>query len=498
MSQPVSFGVPERFQITLDWLDDRSPLTSRPLGYGFSLGSLRLVVRGFPITAHTFGDEQHEAVRWYLLPVAQWIAENWAHLFHEEDFLWPERTFAAAATACNVALERWLPEDNSNRAAVYDQVRRWWERHALRAGAAGGLFPDLFLRRLGDGVELSWSSREADFAPEGFSFALAAGAAVLRVQDVAEPLWDALQWIAANAVAPDDAAAVEIAALKERVALVQASTDSEIRRIYLGDPLAQKVEAVFEDLGRPELLVSKFDIAAPVADLLAAPVAMFGGVDPRLTLKDVRTLSGILVNQLRTYDTSALDAFVDRTVGFPLSPAHDEGYDLAEALLDDLEIDTSSWVDIESIVKRFGIKLISRQLDTRNIRGVALAGSGIVPTVIINKNSPFSQNEAGRRFTMAHELCHILYDQSRARRVAQVSGPWAPGGVEKRANAFAAMLLMPRALIERYRRRSQGWSGPHLAEIAEEMHVSVSALIEHLYNLGYIDEAQREALRTSH
>ena len=495
MSEPIFFGSPDRFAVSIGWIDDGSSLDNRPRGHGFSLGSLEIIVRGYVLTRHFEGGEQPGCVRWYLLPIFQWLAENWTRLFHEEDFPWPERTEAAAATACNVALERFLPDDHSDRFAVYDQVRAWWGRHALRAGAAGGLLPDLFLRRLGDGVELSWSSREADFAPEGFRFALAAGAAVLPVKDVATPLWEAMQWIRKTAPASDEASDIEMARLSAAIEGVRRASDNDVREIYLGERLAGKVEISFRNLGKSNLLISQFDRDIPVAELLATPVAMFGGVDPDLTLRDVRSLSAILVSQMREADTRELDRFVDHSVGFPLAPAHDEGYDLAEALLADLEIEMSGAIDVREILRRFGIALLLRQLDTATIRGVALAGAGLAPTVIINKNSPFSRNEPGRRFTMAHELCHILYDQSRARRVAQVSGPWAPSGIEKRANAFAAMLLMPRALIEQHRRRYNAWSAERLPEIARDLGVSVGALTEHLYNLGYIDEAERETLR---
>lgn len=495
MSKVVTFGARERFALSIGWEDDGSSLDNRPRGHGFSLGSLELVVRGYSLTQHVEGGQQPAHVRWYLLPIFRWIAENWTRLFHEEDFPWPERTEAAAAIACNVALERFLPDDHSDRFAVYDQVRSWWGRHALRAGAAGGLLPDLFLRRLGDGIELSWSSREAEFAPDGFAFALAAGAAVLPVREVAEPLWQALQWIVETAPAPDDAATQEVRDLAALIESANQADERDIRGIYLGDRLAGKVDTAFRELGRSELLVSSIDRTVPVAELLAAPVAMFGGVDPNLTMRDVRTLSSILVARMREADTTELDRFIDRDVGFPLSPAHDEGYDLAEDLLEDLAVTLAGPIDIDAILRRLGVGVLKRSLDTNTIRGVAIAGTGLAPTVIINTNSPFSRNEAGRRFTMAHELCHILYDQSRARRVAQASGPWAPSGIEKRANAFAAMLLMPRLLIEQHRRRHHAWTSERIFEIATSLKVSFGALTEHLYNLGYINEAEREVLR---
>jgi Zn-dependent peptidase ImmA (M78 family) len=491
----MTFGARERFAVTIGWIDDGSAANNRPKGHGFSLGSLELIVNGYPLTAHLENSVRYDSVRWYLLPIFRWVAENWRHLFHEEDFSWPERTEEPGAGACNVALERFLPPDHSERFAVYEQVQAWWQRHALRAGAGGGLLPDVFLRRLGDGVELSWSAREADFAPPGYKLIIAAGAAVLPIKDVAEPLWKALRWVIETAEPPDAAARTEVALLRAISEELLGTSDRDVRRIYLGNKLARKVEDVFHDLGKSDLLVSEPDHDVPIVEMLAAPVAMFGGVDPNLTLRDVRSLSSILVAQMRNAHTAELDRFVDRSVSFPLSAAYDEGYELAEALLDDLELDLTKTIDVGQIFRRLGIALLQRQLDTHTIRGVALAGAGLAPTVVINKNSPFSKNDAGRRFTMAHELCHVLYDQSRARRVAQASGPWAPSGIEKRANAFAAMLLMPRALIDQHLRRYNSWSEDHVRTAANNMKVSFGALTEHLYNLGYINEADREELR---
>lgn len=47
--------------------------------------------------------------------------------------------------------------------------------------------------------------------------------------------------------------------------------------------------------------------------------------------------------------------------------------------------------------------------------------------------------------TLAHELCHLLVDRSKAAPLMIASTPWAPAEIERRANAFAAELLLPRA-----------------------------------------------------
>jgi len=83
----------------------------------------------------------------------------------------------------------------------------------------------------------------------------------------------------------------------------------------------------------------------------------------------------------------------------------------------------------------------------------------------------------------------------RARRVTHVSGPWAAPGNERRANASAAYLLMPRELVVRGWQRKLAGGDPELSAFAERLQVNETALIEHLYNLDLIDEMARERMR---
>ena len=49
----------------------------------------------------------------------------------------------------------------------------------------------------------------------------------------------------------------------------------------------------------------------------------------------------------------------------------------------------------------------------------------------------------GARFTLAHELCHLLLDTKGSLPVAEVLGGSVPNAPEERANAFAAEFLLP-------------------------------------------------------
>lgn len=114
----------------------------------------------------------------------------------------------------------------------------------------------------------------------------------------------------------------------------------------------------------------------------------------------------------------------------------------------------------------------------------------------LNLASPYNAEEVGRRFTLAHELFHVLFDRERAKRISHTSGPWAPSGIEKRANAFAATLLMPRDMVRRSLAKDV-LNSDSVREAAQTMRVGVSALIEHLYNISMLDGFERDELRAS-
>ena len=105
-------------------------------------------------------------------------------------------------------------------------------------------------------------------------------------------------------------------------------------------------------------------------------------------------------------------------------------------------------------------------------------------------------HKAGRRFTLAHELCHLLFDREQGRALAVASGPWAPRAIEQRANAFAAMLLMPASLVKRTLAELEVAVATKegVNTVAERLGASRHAVLNHLANLGFVDETDRQRL----
>ena len=80
------------------------------------------------------------------------------------------------------------------------------------------------------------------------------------------------------------------------------------------------------------------------------------------------------------------------------------------------------------------------------------------------------------------------------------SGPWAPRDVERRANAFAAMLLMPHDLVRRavstITTRLDTVEG--IGQAASRLQTGFLAALRHLVNLGFIDDAEQERIENEY
>src|SRR5882724_12700490 len=115
-----------------------------------SWGSLALWVAGVNVCEYSMEGESLKSSHWYLLPVAEWLTDNWDALLHEERLLIPEAGGSAARASRRTAV---LAE--SEISDLVESWQDWQTRHNLRSAAPGALLPDLYIRRYGDLVEFS-------------------------------------------------------------------------------------------------------------------------------------------------------------------------------------------------------------------------------------------------------------------------------------------------------------------------------------------------------
>jgi Zn-dependent peptidase ImmA (M78 family) len=497
----ATFGQAERFQISLRWIEDDEPPARRPAEYGWSMGHFEILVAGVNLTASRLGTDRQEHVGWYLGPMLRWLAENWVALLHEERFGWSTKDAAPAAIACRRALELWAGAEDETERYNFLAAQEWYFRHGLRTAAGGGLFPDLFIRRVADDIELSWTGDPPSFAPDDLAFESGAGCAHLAVKDVAEPLWALLRWVATQPPSIDPAYRKDWVALCDRIDDVEHLSAEAFEAAVVANNLLARIRESFASAGRKDLVAETIPEGQHFVSAFSPAVAMFGGLTPNLSGGDIMALRDTLIAVAGGADSASLSELVrdrcDRAVG---RVPHDDGYGFASEFLDDLtdtfgDYAPEGYIDIRRICRWLEVDVNEERLDTESIRGVAIAGDGFSPKILVNLASPFNLAEDGRRFTIAHELGHILFDRTRARRIAHSSGPWAAPSIEKRANAFAAYFLMPPHLIRRYLTTSDEINEGDIRSLAQRLHVSDTALVEHLYNVDFIDETERERLR---
>lgn len=460
---------------------------------GWSTADLRITVGNQVLTEHRHCGQPKNYLSWYLSPVIEWFITSWTWLFHEEGYAWSDKTGGPAAVATLSALERTIASSSEADRELYRSTQAWWCRHALRAADSSALYPDVYLRRVADDIEVSWLDRQPAYAPDGFALALSPGYARLPVRAVAEPLWQFLDWATRSATVANEGDRAVVEALRRQFEDLKRTPFSALELRHVGEHVQGLLERARQAIGLDHEI--ELVDAIPVVEFFDSAVLMFGGINVDIEEPDVLRLVEFLKQQRGGSDSEPLAALTMNPVSEPWLPPYEEGYRLAEDVRDELGIQPERLrIDITAVLEELSIGVEEIELDSDSIRGVAIAGSGFSPAILVNTKSTYNVSEAGRRFTLAHELCHILFDRTRARKLSHVSGPWAPARIEKRANAFAAMFLASPAAIKQ---SLAGSSDSEVRQLATDIGFGYSALIEHLYNADLIGDAERERLRNA-
>ncbi|MGV0129157.1 ImmA/IrrE family metallo-endopeptidase [Burkholderia gladioli] len=491
MSEFKSFGSPDRFEIAARWSADPERRERLPLEEGWSTADLRITVGNQVLTEHRYDGQSIEYISWYLSPVIDWLIASWTWLFHEEGYAWADKTGAPTAVATLSALDRTIASPNPSDRDLYRLTQAWWRRHALRAADSSALYPEIYFRRLADDIEISWLDRQPPYAPDGFVLTLSPGYALLPVRAVAEPLWQFLDWAINSAVVANDHDSEIVTSLKSRFESLRRTPFETLELRHVGERVQALIEKARREVGFAREQNAANDI--PVIESLDSAVLMFGGINVDIEEPDVKRLIEFLAKQHGGAESDAVKSLTMNPGTDPWIQPYEEGYRLAEEVRDELGIQPEELcIDIIQILERLNIRVEDVKLDTDAIRGVAVAGDGFAPAILVNTHSPYNVNKAGRRFTLTHELCHILFDRTRAKKLSHLSGPWASTRTEKRANAFAAMFLASTAAISRSLTSA---TSAEIRQLAKNVGFGFSAMVEHLYNIDLIGDAERERLR---
>ncbi|WP_083967321.1 ImmA/IrrE family metallo-endopeptidase [Methylosinus sp. R-45379] len=471
-----TFGDPNSFAIQARLVDDPAP-RGGPEAYGWSYGDWRLFVRGRSLTRHTRPNgEIRDEVRWYLGPLLQWLGEVWSPFFHEQ------RPPASIGGHENLIVafeqgERILLDDEGETARVLrSEMQDWRRRHSVWAGSAGGIFPNIWFRRQSDLMEISYDPGPTVGSPAGLEFQFNRGAALIDVGVVASAMSEWLQWgrNVAESRRHFNFIPVPSAGMEE---------EQEAENWFMGKHLSR--------LLRTSHKTSSQEMQFGVLHPLSPEVAMFGTLTPNLSEEDA-TILLLELDAARTNrpEPSLLSELSENRAPPSRDAAWEEGYELALETHERIggSVASTRSVDIDKIINTLGVNLRYVSVKDQSLRGVAIAGPGFTPTVIVNQFAKWNKTKQGLRFTIAHELAHILSDRGSARTITHSSTPWAPETIERRANAFAAMFLMPYRLVD----AALHVVGPikdvdSLTRVARRLECGKSAVLEHLQNIDRID-----------
>ena len=159
-----------------------------------------------------------------------------------------------------------------------------------------------------------------------------------------------------------------------------------------------------------------------------------------------------------------------RAVAVPANASVHHGAQLADEVRDALGLGRAPIADLAALCERhFALSVLLWPIG-KSVSGLCAHGDGVALSLVSTSFPPGHQ-----RFTLAHELAHHILDDPR--EVIIESDLFAMGTpVEKRANAFAAALLMPAdGLREVVADRKINASV--LAELMREFKVSYRALL---------------------
>jgi Zn-dependent peptidase ImmA (M78 family) len=191
-----------------------------------------------------------------------------------------------------------------------------------------------------------------------------------------------------------------------------------------------------------------------------------------------------------------------RIVGFspagpPVPPPWRHGEELAIHTRNALGLGIAPIRSMSALLEQLGVRLVWTDLLPEEVQGLSLHDPLVGPSIVANMNGR-SDMWWTLRTTIAHELCHILYDRVPTVPLGIASRRNQRDDLEQRANAFSVYFLAPREGV-RALLMSRGCIPFQLQR--SDVHTVMThfgfgkeAATAHLFHLDWIFRAQREKL----
>jgi Zn-dependent peptidase ImmA (M78 family) len=412
-------------------------------------GKLRVTLGGSVVWGDDDAPLEDGGVEWRWIDLLAFLGRKWPWLMLEERYPIPVEPLDPSGLRRDAGY-RWSKLSEALMQEEDRQLFLFENRHDMAMGVNGMFLPSLFFLSQGKKI---WACsgdccRVLDFQ---------------QVKACLQELGDFLAGIV-GPVAERPEAVHAVQCWKEK----EGKTDRLFWELRTGLNASLRV-SLEQGIAAEEYWEICSDTGYQDNEILAAARLSSGFVsldDQRRLLQRIRETPGS--------EVGCLDNFARDIVGridTTLRP-YEQGYALAAALRQALELGDDDCVAPEDILRGWGIIIEEISLDGCPLDGVAFWGKRHGPAVLLNVGSRARPaHEHGRRTSLAHEICHLLIDREAMLPFSEVIGGHTPLYVEQRARAFAAEFLLPRDTAVSYVRSASSLEEA-LTRLSEDFIVS--------------------------
>lgn len=438
------FGQRQRWAIEI--LPLAGPPADPDAGATATWAQIRLWANGKNLTAHTRTDtaEVNEGLNWPAVYLARWFLHGWDGLWNRHG--WPLPGLEGDPSAACRKLDDYIsardPDDS-----FLDRRDEFVASHALLAAAGGGVMPHVYLVRDGEEVRVVWRGPQSGALSIVFHESF--GSARIPALDFMGAVDGFLQWTASAVNDAEPALAREIA--EWHAALQRPEAALAVLRGYVNSWAVEAGAGLSATWLKANLCLQQgWDaVGASFMPQRRAAAVLCRAVAPVMTADDVTRILARLAAVPANLDAAVrLEQLASRLHWSEGELDYRQGYGLATQLRGLLS-NADSYLDVEKLLAELGVVVQVEALGDSQVDGIVAWNDGCGPLILVNSAGRYFGARWSLRMTLAHELCHLLVDRNQARAVMVASTPWAPPVLERRANAFAAELLMPLAGIRR-------------------------------------------------
>jgi len=428
VTEPIILGQAGGLRLVLRWRDDYG--TVGPVG--MTWGDLQIWIDDTLVWGTLDATARSEGIRWSWIELLEFLSTAWPYLVEEEQYpIEFEHEFDAPRHLGELqgkATLRWRTLTEEQADLEDELLRDFLSVHDLAEALQGAYPPSLLLLRQGQRILAATKCYAWDLPFESTMATLKELGSLIaeRIVDLKDARSELARkrWVERNAITP--------------LARLSIATGQDAQRLHDIWPLDLNQDAANDSLYG-----------------LKAAARMIGGIGTEQAKTILAAVQSIPTGSPPNLGTLGRDA-ADLIQEYASEQAAAQGYRLADLLREHLG-NSSGRIDPERILESWGTRIQEIQFPDSGIDAVAVWGSRRRATILVNTQGPRAKLPAGKRSTLAHEICHLLIDRDGALPAAEVLGGKVPPHIEQRANAFAAELLLPRANAGAYIQKTLGY-----------------------------------------